>query len=344
MCLVCGYPVGRLTTSGGARVSFGTSPEVRPVPEGVCVSDQTPVSPEVEQPRRPRHIPLALGVIIAIGVILGLVAIWFAACSRPARIADVGTKSSYAGGVRTHEATPSVGPTSTPQLTSADVRSVLGRIDYVERSDASTAEYNHAFTHMLEGIDLARFAQNALDTTRTILWTDVGAPSARVVTGAEKRRIIAESVSYWVQHRDSTGSDAPPLNAVWGVRLSPPLQIDRITQDSYYEVMAQGLVPLGVMFGAQDVDNDWSWRVTAISAVASDSADVSYVASTRRGARWHFANPRLVYTKHLQFSHDPRYGWRLSGWTNYADVWAEFANNVVPRDGATHLDEWWGSL
>jgi hypothetical protein len=307
------------------------------------VTDQ-PEGPPASAPSPARRTHVALGVLIAVGLVLAIAAVWFALFGRPGRIGDAGNPPATGTVPASTAASPSVPATPAPQLTAADVREVLSRIDYRESSDASTTEYNHALSHMLAGVDLAAFAHNTLESTSAIQWTDVGAPGPRTVTGAEKRRLVDQSAAYWISHRDARGGDGPPLNAVWGVMLSPPVQIDRNLQDSYYEVMAQGLVPLGLMFGAQDSDNEWGWTVTGVSVVASNTADVTYLATSRPHTLWHFANPKLTYTKRLAFSYDRKRGWRLSAWPNYGAVLSAFDNNLVPPGAPVHLDEWWGAF
>lgn len=300
-----------------------------------------------EQPGRSKS---ALWVLVVVGCFLALGALWFAFFGSPRRIGpDVGTRP-----VQSKTATPTVSsvassaakPTTATlvPITVADVNAVLGQIDYIESNDASTTEYDTMVTHALAGVDLAAFAQSTLEATSAIMWQDVGWTRPLRTTGALKRAIVARSVAYWIASRDASGTDAPPLAAVLGVRMYPPANVDRNIQDSYFEVMAQGLGPLGLMFGAHDIDNEWTWKVVGVSITGTETANVTYTVRSFKGVRWKFINRKARYTKQLRFSRTPDGVWKLSAWLNYANVNAKLQSNVKPPGAATPVDEWWGTL
>jgi hypothetical protein len=126
--------------------------------------------------------------------------------------------------------------------------------------------------------------------------------------------------------------------------MFPPDSPDRIRPDSLLEVIGQGLAPLSLMFGAHDVDNEWTWSAEQVSVTGRSTADVTYSASTNSNAQFKFVDPSVTYIKHLSFAPAPEGGWRLAGWSNYAEVRARFSANLTPPGSVTNVDEWWGSL
>jgi hypothetical protein len=107
----------------------------------------------------------------------------------------------------------------------------------------------------------------------------------------------------------------------------------------------------GVMFGPRDPDSDWTWRVSNVSVIGTDTVDAHYTAADfpsvmeARGAdhMWHFKDPSMVYTKHLQFSEGPDGVWRLVGWPNYAQFSEAVLGNIVPRPDLSVQDQWWSA-
>ena len=319
------------------------------------------VSPDTDrEPSAPPRSPAAWWVLIVVACFVALGALWFAVFGSPQ---SVGPARGAHGPSHTATSTPSVTPTASaiPTVTVvptetviptatlvpvklADVKAVLAAVNYVESQETSRAQYDNAIRHMLKGVDFAAFAKVTLDATTGVEWTDVGSPSARRVTGAEKETIVAKAVAQWVRSRDASGTDTWPLNAVLGIKLYPPVAADRNLPDSYYDVMSQGLAPLGLMFGAQDVNATWSWKVVSVSVMSSHTADVTFVAHVRKTARFKFRNPDLRYTKRLSFTRTAGGRWRLGGWINCRTIAAKFYANVAPTGKAPPLDEWWGAL
>ena len=298
-------------------------------------------TPTPSQAPEPHWLPGALWVLVVIGCFLAGAALWFALFGSPQRIGpDAVVPSAGASGSAT--STPTANPPK--PLTEGDVRSVLQVVDYFESTDASSAEYDHAFARVLQGVDLVDLARSTLDSTSAVTWIEPGTGASRRITGAEKNRRVEEALGYWVSARDASGTDAPALNELWGLQLNPPDPRQWTLQDSLLQVMVQGLKPLSLMFGARDADDLWTWTVESVSITGTDMADVTYVARTFAGSPWRFADPRLRYVKHLRFSQDADGRWRLSAWTNYPSVQASFNANVSPPDSATNLDEWWSSL
>jgi hypothetical protein len=292
-----------------------------------------PASDPTSTPRPSRSLPrvfLALAAVMALGA---------AGC--------VGAGGPNGGGAGSTISSASVSASVTapaPQLTVADVDTVLGEIDYVESSDSSTTRFDNAVARMLRGIDLPAFAQATLDATRAVQWTDMGTDRPRLATADEKIGLVAEQGTYWAKLRDSSGSDEQALVDMIGDHFYPPTVPDRNRADSLLDVSAQGLAPLSLMFGARDASNGWTWRVASVSIVGTDSADVTYAASATPGAGWRFADPAARYTKRLRFSFTAEKGWRLSGWPNYQAVLRQFRSNLDPSSAVPHLDPWWGAL
>jgi hypothetical protein len=257
-----------------------------------------------------------------------------------------GKSGSDASPAVSEEITPSVLPSHMPTvpLSVADVNRVLMTVDYVETSESRNTQYNRALGRMLDGVDLPRFAFSTLEATPSILFTDVGSATPRVVTGREKRLILKQALDKWLVSRDDSGTDLPPLNDLLGVKLYPPLTADRNPQDSLFEVWGQGLAPLTLMFGARHNNDPWGWRIVDVSLVSSDTADVTYEASASPRAAFRFVDPGMRYTKRLRFSTGDDNRWRLSAWLNYWDVRRRFEDNVTPRGASTTLDGWWGAL
>ena len=259
----------------------------------------------------------------------------------------VGANGPNGGGAGSTVSSASVNASVTvpaPQLTVADVDTVLGEIDYVESSDSSTTRFDNAVARMLRGIDLPAFALATLDATNAVEWTDMGADRPRLATGEEKFGLVTEQGTYWTKLRESSGSDEQALVDMIGDHFYPPTVPDRNRADSLLDVSAQGLAPLTLMFGARDASNGWSWRVVNVSIVGTDSADVTYSASVTPGAGWKFADPAARYTKRLRFSYAAEKGWRLSGWPNYQAVLAQFRDNLSPKNAVPRIDPWWGAL
>jgi len=285
-----------------------------------------------------------LWVLAVLGGFLALGALWFALFGSPQVVGpEAGATGTGAGSATTSPASVSATQTASTGLTAADVDAVLGELDYVESNDSSVTEYQVAVARMLRGVDLKDFAESNLQAAPAITWTDVGAQSSRIVTGAEKDRIVAESVAYWVSKTGPGGDESVPLDATFGVRMAPPIAIDRTLQDSYYEVMAQGIEPIGLMFGATDADNPWTWSVVSAAVTGPDTADVAYTALAKPDVGWRFLDPSMHYVKHLRFSRVAGGAWKLSGWSNHSAFESQFEANVSDP-GRVHLDEWWGSL
>jgi hypothetical protein len=306
----------------------------------------TAASDAATPPAAPSSSREALWILVVLGGFLALGALWFALFASP-QVIGSDSGAPLGSGSQPASTTPApsvVASTPTVPLTLADVNAVLAQIDYAESNDASATEYDSAVTRMMRGIDLEAFALATLEATSAISWTDVGVAEPRIVTGAEKDQLVAQAAAKWVASRDASGTDAPPLNFVLGVKMYPPVSVDRNLQDSLFEVMGQGLRPLGLMFGAHDADNEWTWKVVGVSVTGTDTADVTYTARASKAAGWKFRDPNARYTKQLRFARAEDGRWRLAGWSNYDAVAAQFRANLAPADATTDLDEWWGAL
>ena len=286
-----------------------------------------------------------LWVLLVLGAFLALGALWFALFGNPQVIgSDAGAILGSSSATSASSATSTSGVTTpTVPITPDDVKAVLAQIDYAESSDASTTEYNDMISHAVAGVDLAAFAQNTLESTQSIWWVEPSTDVGRAVTGAEKNAIVAESIAAWLSREQSIG-ETSTLSDVLGVRMYAPSSVDRIRSDSLFEVLGQGLAPLGLMFGAHDADDAWTWRVEQVTVTGPTTADVTYSASVRPDAGWRFVDASASYVKHLTFSATAGGGWRLAGWGNYGEVRSHLDANITPPGSVTAIDEWWGSL
>lgn len=318
-----------------------SDPQATPPAENPALQQPEAPSP-AETPAPARRLHPALWVLIVLGAFIAGGALWFAIFGSPQVIGtDTGQVpgSTTASGLAT--ATPTGVTTSTAPITADDVKAVLSAVDYVEPDDSQEVEYNNAITHVLAGVDVLTFAQNTLETTSAIWWREPGSSGVVVLKGPEKSAIVAESTAAYLKRVSSLG-DATALGDMMGIWLQPPDAFDRNRADSQLEVIAQGLRPLGLMFGAQDKDNSWVWTVEDVTVTGPNTADVTYSAQTLPGTNWRFIDPSLRYTKHLQFSRVAG-RWLLSGWSNYAQVKSKFDSNVVPA-GSAPFDEWFAAL
>jgi hypothetical protein len=109
--------------------------------------------------------------------------------------------------------------------------------------------------------------------------------------------------------------------------------------------VAQGLSPIGLMFGAQDADSGWTWRVDSVRITGPDSAVVTYSAATTPGnTKWRFIDPAMTYEKQLRFVRNGPGTWLLAAWPNEPAFRAKFFGNITPPDAAVEFDEWWQAL
>jgi hypothetical protein len=232
----------------------------------------------------------------------------------------------------------------TQPLTVADVRAVLGDLDYVTSAESSRAAYDRAVVRLTRSVDLPSFALATLQATSTIHWTDLGQSSARAVTGAEKDALTAEAIQRWREFAAEEGDEEAPLADVFASTLYPPTVPDRNRVDSLTDVTAQGLKPLGLLFGAQQPSLGWSWKVAEVSIAGTDTAEVTYEVATSPDAGFTLANPPARFTKRLRFARSAIGRWRLFGWLNYWDVQARFRGSVRPLGAEVRTDRWWGAL
>jgi hypothetical protein len=282
-----------------------------------------------------------LWLLVAIGAAVALAALWVALFGNPSVVGG-----QVASGAATGSGASSIAATGqpAPPLTVADVRSVLGDLDYERSRDSTLSAYDDAVARLVRSVDLVEFARATLDATAAISWTDMGASRSRLVSGAEKDELVAESLDHWKRFRSTTGSDADPLADALAASLYPPSVGDRNRADSLFAVMAQGLRPLGLLSGARSPSGGWTWRVVGVSVTGTDTASVTYSASADPSAGWSFADSGARYTKQLRFSRSPQGRWRLAAWTNFSAIDAQFRNNVRPRGAAVRFDRWWGAL
>lgn len=240
--------------------------------------------------------------------------------------------------------TPPASAVSTRPLTADSVRAVLADLDYIATEESSRAAYDTAAARLTRSVDLVSFARATLQATSTIEWTDLGESSPRRVTGAEKDQLIAEAVERWRRSAREGGGEEAPLADVFASVLYPPTVPDRNRIDSLADVMAQGLKPLGLMFGAREVGLGWNWRVVGVSIVGTDTAQVTYEATATPGAGFTFSDPSMRYTKLLRFSPDSPGRWRLAAWIDYYAARERFEGNLRPAGVAPPVHRWWGAL
>jgi hypothetical protein len=293
-------------------------------------------SAPTDELRRGSH--AAFWVIAVFGAFLALAALWFAVFASPQPIGpDVSATSS----VQDTSPTASGAAGANSGLTVADVSAVLAQVEYSESNDSSATEYAHMVAHLQAGVDVAAFARSALESTSAIWWQAPGAFSHVYLTGTQKQAISAQAVQFYRSAEASTG-EAGAIDGLLSAWFSQPVPSN--SADSFRMVVGQGLAPLGLMFGARDADNEWTWHVDGVAITGPDSADVTYSATTLPTTKWSFVDPAKPYVKHLKFAKSASGRWRLAGWSNYPEVNAEFRSNVAPSSTVIILDEWWGGL
>jgi hypothetical protein len=228
---------------------------------------------------------------------------------------------------------PTVARSGEPtRIALADVERILNGFDTTD-----TASFVGA-------IDVAAFLESVLGGLHPMGW---GALCGPPPSAADQSRWVSEVVARYRQNVARVGAEAA-LDS-----RSPAQEGESPAHGDQLEVMTMyGLSFLGAMFGPSDRDSDWTWRVEGVSVTGTDTADVHYTAADlpsvmeARGVdhRWHFKDPSMVYTKHLQFSKGPDGAWRLAGWPNYAQFSEAVLGNIVPRPDLSVQDQWWSAL
>jgi hypothetical protein len=282
---------------------------------------------------------LWLLAVFAVFVVLG--ALWFAVFGNPTRI-----ENGSGGGLLGLFGYSSVASPTPAQgnLTEAGVRDVLGRLDYVETTDSPQVEYSNTISSVLAGVDVGDFAQASLAGTSPVMWAPTPGAAVVPVTGTEKAAIVVEALRTFRTLEEATGTPRA-LDAVMETHLDPGGTLNRTREGALLDVIAQGLSPLGLMFGGQDVDTGWTWQVENVRVTGADTAVVTYTAATTKdNQKWRLIDPSMRYEKKLRFLRDATGRWMLAAWLGEPAFKAKFYGNVAPAGTIVNVDEWWGSL
>jgi hypothetical protein len=283
-----------------------------------------------------------LWVLAVFAAFFVLGALWFAIFGSPAR---VGTDTA-GGGFNLYGfqigGTGSAGQTK--PLTESDVRDVLGRIDYIETTDAPAAEYADAMRAVVTGVDVGPFAQATLESNVPVRYASIPGAGTEVLTGAEKSAVVAQALQAYQSLENATGT-AGALESVMETHLNPGGDLNKTREGALLDVVAQGLSPIGLLFGAQDADSGWTWRIDGVRITGPDSAVVTYSAATTPGnSTWRFIDPTMSYEKQLRFVRNSKGTWLLAAWPNEPAFRAKFFGNITPPDATVEFDEWWATL
>ena len=266
-----------------------------------------------------------------IGLGLLLIVLTAGAGCKPA-----GTASPRAAGAVTTASTAR----KSGSITAADVREVLTSIE--EAGLAS--DYK---------VDVPKFAASIvgqlpiyLDTSDPSLgpttFREPESTSQRQMTSAEASSTVDEAVSAFDRIAAAQGRDRADAAMISAGRGDGHVQLSASDGRSL-SLLAEGAGRLTFMFG-QPNPNQWTWKVTDVAIVGTDTADVTYHVAAARGKPFRFT--RSSATKRLRFERRPTDGaWMLDGWLDYPGFESSVKSSIKPADEIPNLvPNWWDSL
>jgi hypothetical protein len=96
------------------------------------------------------------------------------------------------------------------------------------------------------------------------------------------------------------------------------------------------------MFGQPDPAR-WTWKVTGISVVGTDTADVTYSVAVPKGKLFKFIEGS--HTKRLHFAPRADGKWVLDGWPGYPAFESGIKRSIEPSTEIPNLvQNWWDTL
>jgi hypothetical protein len=222
----------------------------------------------------------------------------------------------------------------------ADVRGVLESVD---ATDATFSTYR---------IDFPAYAASILrqgpiyvdvrdPTWGPTMFHDPSDPRERPLSAAEASSAIADAMSAFRRVQSGKGVSAAILamtsQGLGGESGDPPPTRDELLLG----MLDSASATTDFMFGQPD-RAAWTWSVTGISIVGSDTADVTYTVASPTGADWRFT--RAAHTKLLHFERKADGTWLLDGWLNYASFESEVRRSIEPSSVIPTQSTWWEAL
>jgi hypothetical protein len=201
-------------------------------------------------------------------------------------------------------------------------------------------------------VDVRRFAASVVG--QLPIYVDSADPSAgpttfldpqgqsmRPMTTAKAKSTLSEALAVYdrIAHiQGSTGADA----ALTMANLAESQAGLSAHDQNLLGLLHEGASTLDFMFG-QPNPAQWTWKVTGIAIVGTDTADVTYRIAAPVGRAWHFAES--AETKRLHFDRRSDGQWVLDGWLNYAAFESRVRRSVTPADELPNLvQNWWETL
>jgi hypothetical protein len=107
-------------------------------------------------------------------------------------------------------------------------------------------------------------------------------------------------------------------------------------------LLQEGAGRLTFMFGEPD-PKAWTWKVTKVAVVGTDTADVTYAVAVPAAKPFKFTRPS--HTKRLHFGRRVDGTWVLDGWLDYLRFESGVKGSIKPSDEIPNLvPNWWDTL
>jgi hypothetical protein len=217
------------------------------------------------------------------------------------------------------------------KITVAEVKKVLASVDTTWSPGGGGS------------VDVAAFANSILEQ----LPADY---TAKGLTSDEaKRARIAEAVAAYKAVEESRGQKAAfrLLDNMQFVAVKAASSPSRklTSQELAIAPLFNGMQASTLMFAHGDTPM-WSWEIKDVKVVGEGKAKVTYVTAPVTDFVFGKANPlrfkssTATYEKVLEFTHDDKSGWRLSGWPNFNEFRAQLEANVQPKSLVSGYG-WW---
>jgi hypothetical protein len=222
-------------------------------------------------------------------------------------------------------------PSSGDRITVVEVKKVLASVDTTWSPGGGGS------------VDVAEFA-NSILVQLPAEYTAKGLASDE----AKKAR-IAEVVAAYRAIEEARGQKAAfrlldNMQFV-GVKTAASPPRARTPQELSIAPLLNGMRASTLMFAHGDTPM-WSWEIKDVKVVGEGKAKVTYTArpvtdyTLGKANPLTFKDPDATYEKVLEFSHNDKSGWRLSGWPNFNEFRAKLEANVQPKSLVSGYG-WW---
>lgn len=217
------------------------------------------------------------------------------------------------------------------KITVAEVKKVLASVDTTWSPGGGGS------------VDVAAFANSILEQLPAEY-------TAKGLTSDEaKKARIAEVVAAYRAIEEARGQKAAfrlldNMQFV-GVKTAASPPRARTPQEQSIAPLLNGLRASTLMFAHGDTPM-WTWEIKDVKVVGEGKAKVTYTVRPAtdfvlgKANPLTFKDPNATYEKVLEFSHNDKSGWRLSGWPNFSEFRAQLEANVQPRSLVTGYG-WW---